>query len=173
SDRRSYQPKIYLYWYHSGRVGLACRRRSRARTRTSRRLRPFCLIARHFRIGDSCMTTTPPSSRRHVQVVPFKPTLSWMSKRLARIVAFGFGSGLLTPAPGTWGTLAAWLLWWVGIGHFAPWGVALLLILGFLYGSWACGTVGQEMGAPDHGGMVWDEMIAFWLVLWVIPNDLF
>lgn len=119
------------------------------------------------------MTSIPPSSRRYVQTVPFKPTPGWMLSRLARIVAFGFGLGLLKPAPGTWGTLGAWLLWWAGIGHFAPWGMALLLALGFAYGVWACGAVGREMGAPDHGGMVWDEMIAFWLVLWLVPADLF
>ncbi|GAA5235291.1 phosphatidylglycerophosphatase A [Verticiella sediminum] len=96
-----------------------------------------------------------------------------MRQRLARIVAFGFGSGLLRPAPGTWGTLAAWLLWVIAVGHLAPWGIALVLILGFAYGVWACDTVGRELGAPDHGGMVWDEIIAFWLVLAFVPGDLF
>ncbi len=96
-----------------------------------------------------------------------------MVRRLARIVAFGLGSGLLRPAPGTWGTLLAWFLWVVLVGHAASWGVALILVLGFVYGVWACTVVGQELGQPDYGGMVWDEIIAFWLVLALIPQDLF
>jgi len=119
------------------------------------------------------MTPMPPSSRRFLQTVPVRPTAGWMLRRLARIVAFGFGSGLLRPAPGTWGTLAAWLLWWLAVGHAGTWGVALILVLGFVYGTWACDAVGRELGVPDHGGMVWDEFIAFWLVLWLVPGDLF
>lgn len=115
----------------------------------------------------------PTSSRRYVQLAPVRPTFKWMLSRLARIVAFGFGLGLLRPAPGTWGTLGAWALWMLVVSHFAPWGVALLLVLGFVYGSWACDAVGRELGVPDHGGMVWDEMIAFWLILWLVPGDLF
>lgn len=118
------------------------------------------------------MTSTP-TSRRSLQTVPVRPTAGWMLGRLARIVAFGFGTGLLRPAPGTWGTLGAWALWALVVSHFAPWGVALLLVGGFLYGSWACDTVGRELGVSDHGGMVWDEMIAFWLVLWLVPGDIF
>ena len=40
---------------------------------------------------------------------------------------------------------------------------------GFLYGCWACDRVGRELHQPDHVGMVWDEMVAFWLVLWLTP----
>jgi len=116
---------------------------------------------------------TQTSSRRLLQTVPVQPSRSWMLKRLARIVAFGFGTGLLRPAPGTWGTLGAWALWSLVISHLAPWGVAAVLVLGFIYGSWACGAVGRELGAPDHSGMVWDEFIAFWLVLALVPGDLF
>ncbi|MGE4335110.1 MAG: phosphatidylglycerophosphatase A [Pigmentiphaga sp.] len=112
-------------------------------------------------------------SRRYPPPAPLEPSLRWMGARLARIVAFGFGSGLLRPAPGTWGTLAAWLLWWLVVGHAASWGIALILALGFAYGVWACGVVGRELGRPDHGGMVWDEIIAFWLVLWLVPDSLF
>lgn len=113
------------------------------------------------------------SSNRNLQTIPFEPTGKWMMQRLARIVAFGFGSGLLRPAPGTWGTLVGWVLWFLVIGHAAWWGIGLVLVLGFAYGVWACDTVGAEMGHPDHGGMVWDEIIAFWLVLALIPADIF
>ena len=27
------------------------------------------------------------------------------------------------------------------------------------------------MGVHDHSAIVWDEIVAFWLVLWVIPQD--
>ncbi len=96
-----------------------------------------------------------------------------MSRRLARIIAFGFGSGLLRPAPGTWGTLLAWLLWVIGLAHLPGWGVAAFLAVALAYGVWACERVGQELGVPDHSGMVWDEMVAFWLILWLIPGSLF
>lgn len=44
------------------------------------------------------------------------PSWSWVRARPARLLAFGLGSGLLRPASGTWGTLLAWLSWFV----FAP-----------------------------------------------------
>ena len=40
---------------------------------------------------------------------------------------------------------------------------------------WSCrryldlrGKVGEELGVPDHGGIVWDEFIAFWMVLFIV-----
>lgn len=116
------------------------------------------------------MTSSP---RRYPPPAPIKPGLAWMGRRLARIVAFGLGSGLLRPAPGTWGTLLAWVLWVVGLAHVGSLGLAVFLTLALVYGAWACGKVGQELGQADHGGMVWDEMVAFWLLLWVVPPDLF
>lgn len=41
----------------------------------------------------------------------FNATFSWMKGSLWRIIGFGFGSGLIKKAPGTWGTLLAWVLW--------------------------------------------------------------
>jgi len=101
------------------------------------------------------------------------PGWRWVWQHPARWLAFGFGSGLIRPAPGTWGTLAAWLLWWAllarpGLPDVA---MAVVLTLAFVLGCWACGRTGQDLGAPDHGGMVWDEIVAFWLVLWLVPAD--
>lgn len=110
---------------------------------------------------------------RYPPPAPITPSLRWMGQRLARIVSFGFGSGLLTPAPGTWGTLAGWLIWVAVLSHMAPWGLGVFLVLAFIYGCWACDRVGRELGRIDHGGMVWDEMVAFWLLLWAVPDNLF
>ena len=50
----------------------------------------------------------------------------------------------------------------------------LLLMLAalFLLGVWACEVTGRAIGAHDHGGMVWDEMVAFLLVLFFVPATL-
>jgi phosphatidylglycerophosphatase A len=47
-----------------------------------------------------------------------------------------------------------------------------LLVLAFLYGCWACDRVGKALQQPDHLGIVWDEMVAFWLLLWLTPPSL-
>ncbi len=98
---------------------------------------------------------------------------SWVYRTPARVLALGFGSGLLRPAPGTWGTLLAWLIWLAAISRLNDTGVALVLLVGFGYGCWACQRVGKELGRPDDSRMVWDEMVAFWLVLWLTPPGFF
>ena len=122
-------------------------------------------------------------------------TLGWIVRHPARFIAFGAGSGLLRPAPGTWGTLFAWItfapvlagLRWIpgadayigtgtGIGIGAGTGTGgpamLLLPLGaFLLGVWACGKAARDLGVADPGGIVWDEIAAFWLVLALVPSD--
>jgi phosphatidylglycerophosphatase A len=51
-------------------------------------------------------------------------------------------------------------------------GFALLAAL-FVLGIWATGVTGKALGVADHGGMVWDEIVAFLLVLYCIPGTLF
>lgn len=101
------------------------------------------------------------------------PTLRWVFENAWRIIAFGFGSGLLRPAPGTWGTLLAWLLWVLLLQGRPDTLVAAVLALAFVIGCLACERTGRALGVPDHGGMVWDEIVAFWLVLWLSPPSLF
>lgn len=101
-----------------------------------------------------------------------KPTFSWVFQSPARIFAFGFGSGLIRPAPGTWGTLAGWLIWAVLLRHMPDVPMAFFLVLAFVYGCWVCHRAGRDLGVSDHGGIVWDEMVAIWLVLWLSPDSL-
>lgn len=101
-----------------------------------------------------------------------RPSFAWIRATPARFIAFGFGSGALYPGPGTWGTLLAWLIWWPIGPHLNDWFVAIFLLLAFIAGCWVCQRTGQELGVPDHSGMNWDEAVAFWLVLWLIPDSL-
>ena len=87
----------------------------------------------------------------------------------AHMLALGFGSGLPRVIPGTFGTLFGWLsfnvLTWRFPEIFTPWTWAVLIAIGFLAGIWACHVTGRNLGVADHGSMVWDEIIAIWLVL--------
>jgi phosphatidylglycerophosphatase A len=101
----------------------------------------------------------------------FRPRAAFAFSHPAHALAFGFGAGLVPLAPGTFGTLLGWALAW-GLGGLSP---ALLLgavLLLFLLGVWACGVTGRHLGVPDHGAMVWDEVVAFLLVLAIVPREL-
>ena len=84
-------------------------------------------------------------------------------------LAFGFGTGLLPAAPGTWGSLlAAFLYWWL-----PPLPLPVLLVgltLAFVAGCVICGTSARRLGVHDHGGIVFDEFVGHWLVLTVTPH---
>ena len=90
-----------------------------------------------------------------------RPSWRFLLSRPAHLVAFGFGAGLVPVAPGTWGTLLAFPLLWL----LQPWTDALEFLLAatilFGLGVWACDATGRALGVADHGGMVWDETVAF------------
>lgn len=113
----------------------------------------------------------PATNSAHSSVPPVRPTVSWVFHSPARIVAFGFGSGLLRPGPGTWGTALAWLLWVLVVSRFSDAAIGAILAISFAGGCWACQRVGKDLGRADDGGMVWDEVVAFWLVLWLTPDS--
>ncbi len=101
--------------------------------------------------------------------IPARLDLAFVWRHPAHVIALGGGAGLVPGAPGTAGTLLAFPIYW-GLALFCPVPVLLALIaLGFVVGIWACGLTGQALGVPDHGGMVWDEIIAFLLVLVFTP----
>ena len=96
----------------------------------------------------------------------------FMVSHPAHLLAQGFGSGLSPVMPGTAGTLFGWasfaLLTRTWPAFFTPLHWTLIIVAGFLIGIWACERTGRDMGVSDHGSMVWDEVIAFWLVLLLV-----
>ena len=98
-----------------------------------------------------------------------KPDIRFLIARPAHFIALGFGAGLAPKAPGTFGTLAALPLYWLlqaGLGLPA---LLFVIAAGFALGVWACAVTGKNLGVADHGGIVWDEVIAMWLVLAFTP----
>jgi phosphatidylglycerophosphatase A len=94
----------------------------------------------------------------------------FMARHPAHWVALGFGSGLAPRAPGTVGTLWGWVAFLAIERWFAPgalaWGV--LIAVSLLLGTWACTLTAQHLGVADPGAVVWDEVVAFWIVLWML-----
>ena len=103
------------------------------------------------------------------QAAPSRPTLAFMTARFSHMVALGFGSGLSPRAPGTVGTLWGWAAFLVIDRLFAPGdaGWAALIAGGLLLGWWASTVTAQRARVADPGFIVIDEIVAFWLVLWL------
>lgn len=92
-----------------------------------------------------------------------------MLRHPAHVIALGAGAGLVPGAPGTAGTLLAFPLYWALAKYCAAPTLLVLLAFGFALGMWACGRTGRALGAHDHGALVWDEIVAFMLVLVFTP----
>jgi phosphatidylglycerophosphatase A len=98
----------------------------------------------------------------------YRPTVRFMLSHPAHLLALGFGSGLSPKAPGTVGTLWAWLSFLVLDVALDELQWMLLLALALPVGWWACTRTAQHMAVADPGSIVWDEIIAFWAVLLLV-----
>lgn len=100
-----------------------------------------------------------------------RPTLQFLLSHPAHFIALGFGAGLAPRAPGTFGTLVAIPIALLLREH-APDAVYQAVIVAFLLlGFWAAAVTGRDLGAPDHGAIVWDEVVAFLAVLYFVGDS--
>lgn len=101
---------------------------------------------------------------------PVRANGAFMVRHPAHVLALGFGSGLSPVAPGTVGTLWAWLAFLAITTLAQPtdlqWG--LLIAASLLAGWWASVVTARNLGVADPGAVVIDEIAAFWLVLWLL-----
>jgi phosphatidylglycerophosphatase A len=100
--------------------------------------------------------------------------LSWrfVGSHPAHAIALLAGVGLIRIAPGTFGTLGAVPLHLWAVGHLPPLAYLAAIALLFAIGIWATGRTARDLGVPDHGAIVWDETVAFLLVLFFTPAGL-
>jgi phosphatidylglycerophosphatase A len=101
------------------------------------------------------------------------PTPAFLFSHPAHFIALGFGAGLAPFAPGTFGTLVAIpiaVLFWTYLPD-AAFGIAIAVFA--LVGVWAAQVTGRNLGVADHQAIVWDEVVAFLLVLYFVDADAF
>ncbi|TCV85433.1 phosphatidylglycerophosphatase [Sulfurirhabdus autotrophica] len=105
--------------------------------------------------------------------MPKTPNWRFISSHPAYFLAFGFGSGLSPFAPGTAGSLAAFPLYFLLMPLLGQTMMLVALVAAFIMGIWFCDKTGRALGVADHGGIVWDEIVAFMLILLFVPQTLF
>jgi phosphatidylglycerophosphatase A len=120
------------------------------------------------------MSTMLPSLPAIVPVTPAaggpvpRPTVRFMVSHPAHWIALGFGSGLPRIAPGTVGTLWAWAAFVVMQRWLVQSTIGWVILVSLPLGWWACAVTARHMRIADPGAIVWDEVVAFWIVLWMI-----
>ncbi|WP_394174892.1 phosphatidylglycerophosphatase A family protein [Thalassotalea litorea] len=79
-------------------------------------------------------------------------------------LAVGFGSGLIPKAPGTFGTLAAIPL--LLLASYLPlYALIILTIAMAIFGIYVCDKAAADAGVHDHGAIVWDEIVGFFICM--------
>jgi phosphatidylglycerophosphatase A len=99
------------------------------------------------------------------------PSLRFLFSHPAHFIALGFGTGLSPIAPGTVGTLLALPLAALLRAFTNDLGYLLAIVASFALGIWAAHRTGRDLGVPDHGAIVWDEVAAFLLVLFFVGAE--
>lgn len=100
------------------------------------------------------------------------PDLKFVFSCPEHAVATFFGAGLLRPAPGTWGTLAAILVWifLVKVVALPPMFYLATVAIAILLGIWASEKTSADLGVHDASCIVIDEVAGVWLVLMMFPQ---
>lgn len=99
-----------------------------------------------------------------------RANFAFMKLHWSHVLALGFGSGLSPVAPGTMGSLLGFLLY--GALYFLPVGVQLLLLAAlWALGVWVCERTARQLRQADPAAIVWDEIVAFALVLQLAPHS--
>ena len=117
---------------------------------------------------DNTVLSDTPVARSAANTAPVRPNVKFLLNHPAHFIALGFGSGLSPVAPGTAGTLWAWLSFLVLQRWLEPSELGWLIAGSTMIGWWACTVTAKNMRVADPGSIVWDEVVAFWLVLWLI-----
>ncbi|TFZ01731.1 phosphatidylglycerophosphatase A family protein [Ramlibacter humi] len=102
------------------------------------------------------------------QPAPSRPGWRFLLSHPAHLIALGFGSGLSPIAPGTVGTLWAWVAYLVLQAWLPPTVLAGVVVASIPVGWWATTRCLNNTRVLDPGWIVVDEIMSFWLVLWLV-----
>ncbi|MGC7405000.1 phosphatidylglycerophosphatase A family protein [Pandoraea pneumonica] len=104
---------------------------------------------------------------------PRRPNTRFLFSHPAHLFSLGFGTGMSSLAPGTVGTLFGWASYLVLNLYLTVTGWATLIALSVVGGIWICGFTARKLGTQDPSSVVWDEIVAFWIVLLLITPTSF
>ena len=89
------------------------------------------------------------------------------------LLALGFGSGLSPRMPGTLGTVIGAFLYLL-LAPTDDWRIYLAIVIaGFIAGIFICAYTARALKVHDHGGIVWDEIVGYWITMFLVPKTLF
>lgn len=94
---------------------------------------------------------------------------SRLVRRLACLLALGFGAGRAPVAPGTFGTLVAVPVY-LALAAAGPYVYAGAVLVLFTAGLWLCTVAERELGAHDHPSIVWDEIVGYLVAMFLAPR---
>lgn len=86
-------------------------------------------------------------------------------------LAFGFGTGLMKKAPGTWGTVAGVLMYLL-VAKCSPAMYLLFTAFALIAGIFWCDKVSRDMQVHDYPGIVWDEVVGYLLTMYAVPFNI-
>jgi phosphatidylglycerophosphatase A len=87
--------------------------------------------------------------------------------RVALLISTVLGIGYAPVAPGTFGSAAGLLLWW--LLPRAPWAHGVTIVLLSLIGAWSGGRAEKHFGRRDPGQVVIDEVLGMLITLFMNP----
>ena len=96
------------------------------------------------------------------------PTIAQLLGSPSLLLAFGFGSGLSPKAPGTAGTLAA-IPFYLLLRVLTDLVYLLVVVIAFIAGIFICAAASRRLNVHDHSGIVWDEIVGYWLTMLLAP----
>jgi phosphatidylglycerophosphatase A len=123
--------------------------------------------------SDPAASVTP-SLSPPLQPVILRPSVRFLLSHAAHFIALGAGSGLSRLAPGTVGTLWAWAAFAVMQLYLNEAQLGGVIVVSLFVGWWACTVTAAHLRVLDPSAIVWDEVVAFWIILWLVtPAGLF
>lgn len=98
-----------------------------------------------------------------------KPIPQSVWRNPIHFLAFGFGSGAMPVAPGTFGTLVAIPIYLL-MEPLSLW-LYLAIVTGItVLGVWLCHVTSRDLGVHDHPGIVWDEIAGYLITMIAAPT---
>ena len=91
---------------------------------------------------------------------------------LSEWLATCFKIGHLPIAPGTWGSLAAIIGWWLWVQYLEPLVFIVLIIAIFTIGVFTTNIIIDHTGEKDPSRVIIDEVAGQWLGLLILPDGM-